>query len=87
MNLVLSRNLGRFRMTRQVTKDPKAMACFFEIFTIVRLELELHTGLYWMLCESEVFENVPDSEPIPQYQCEMKKRSDGSMEITNVFKV
>jgi hypothetical protein len=64
---------GLFKIWEGLTKQPEIMALFFEKFTPIRFDLDLHTGYYLMLCQSELFDIVKDGQPIPFYDAEFRR--------------
>jgi len=62
------------------------MAAFFEHFTPLKFDLDVHTGIYYMLCESELFSEVPDNSPIPFYDCEVRTEPGGKIIVTDINK-
>lgn len=68
---------GLFKIWEGLTKQPEVMSLFFEKFTPIRFDLDLRTGIYYMLCQSELFEIVKEAEPIPFYDVDFKREEKG----------
>ena len=70
---VKQKNKGLLKMHRDFTKDPQLMALVFTWFNPLKFDLDLYTGYYTMLLESELFLDIEEGKPIPFYDISIKQ--------------
>lgn len=61
------------------------MAVFFSHFTPLEFHLEETTQMYHMRCESILFNDVKQGDPLPYYTCEVKMDMSGNYTVTDVI--
>jgi hypothetical protein len=84
MVIIKEKNKGIFKLSQLVTKDPAIMAAFFAHFTPLKFDLDLSRGVYFMLCESDLFSDIKEGDPIPFYDAEITQGKDGIMNVSNI---
>lgn len=84
MELILSINRGIIKTTEKFVRTPELMSVFLYHFRIIEMKFDYWTGLYMILCESELFEDIKEGENVPSYEILMKRQDDKTIIVTEV---